>query len=297
MPGDYRPVSLTSAIAKLIEKVVVRRLLSLWKPSQYQYAHRAHFSTETALMQVADWVHDCLNSHHASTNNKGEFVWNRDRALAVFIDFSAAFDLIDHRLLSKKLRAKIKSSLLINWFDRFLYNRKDLTFMVHCDTLEDGQLQAAEVLKVIDRWSAENKMKINAAKSEALLFTLSSRTSAEKVPDASIPLGQDSIKVHAAHKDSLCKLLGLSFKNRASFSNHLRRISSTVRARAAQLSSVCTVTSGPPPHMASTFYKGFVESPALYGSSVDTAKATKTSFDRLETSEGKGPFIFYRGLR
>lgn len=346
-PGDYRPVSLTSAIAKLIEKVAVRRLLHLWSPCKHQFAYRAHHSTETALMRVVDWVYDCLNCNHIVEfkDKKGYDAtrWARDRALAVFIDFSAAFDLIDHRILAKKMRSSVPSNMLTNWFERFLHNRKaqtriesclsgkrtvsvgvpqgtvsgpqlfllyvddllrelteklphiepvmyadDLTLMIHGDTLEACKADAAKALEIVNNWSVVNKMRINASKSEALLFSTSTRTNTEKIPDCSIPLGEDSIKVHTVSRDSLCKLLGVTFDNRSSFTAHLRRISNNVKGRAAQLSSVCTVTAGPLPRMAKTFEIGYVESPAMYAAAIYSSVAHKTAINNLEVAQRVG---------
>ena len=348
---DYRPISLTSAIAKILEKVVVRRLLAIWKPSVNQYAYRKNHSTEDALVKVADFVHDCLNSFHTfpypipqpDGSTRTEERWRRDRAMAIFIDFSAAFDLIDHHRLAEILKDRVPSAFINKWFRNFLRGRyaqtrigrtmsksrpvtvgvpqgtvagpqlfllyvdemlreitakfpnvlpvmyaDDLTLIVPCDDMQDGIATATPILALLNKWAEENNMKINATKSEALLFSYSSRTEEDKVEDAVIPLGDNCINVNPVSTTSLSKLLGLLFENRANFSNHLKRISSTVRSRAAQLASVASTTTGPLPMHMRTFQLGLVESTALHGAAAYMTKATKTALETIDRAQRVG---------
>ena len=91
---NYRPVSILSPLSKVLEKVVFSQLYgyftrnNLLSPSSHGY--REHTSTLTALLQLYDkWA-------HAASMGK--------ISGAVFIDLSAAFDLVPPEILLKKLR-------------------------------------------------------------------------------------------------------------------------------------------------------------------------------------------------
>ena len=58
----------------------------------YQYAYRANHSTETALLFVVNQTKMALD--------------NRKGTVLVYIDISAAFDIIDHAILLRRLRLR-----------------------------------------------------------------------------------------------------------------------------------------------------------------------------------------------
>ena len=91
---NYRPVSNLPQLSKVIEKVILQRLTrhiedeSMFDP--YQSAYRANHSTETALLFVVNQIKMAFD--------------NRKGTALVFIDFSSAFDTIDHAMLLRRLR-------------------------------------------------------------------------------------------------------------------------------------------------------------------------------------------------
>ena len=90
---NYRPVSNLSFLSKLLEKVVVNQLNTHINSSntsnQYQSAYRKFHSTESALLKIH---RDILASMDAG----------KVTALTL-LDFSAAFDTIDHTILLSRL--------------------------------------------------------------------------------------------------------------------------------------------------------------------------------------------------
>ncbi|PWV08607.1 putative reverse transcriptase (RNA-dependent DNA polymerase) [Trypanosoma cruzi] len=52
---SYRPISLTSIVSKVAEKMVLKRLLWVWTPHTHQYAYR---SMRTTTMQLAHLIHE-----------------------------------------------------------------------------------------------------------------------------------------------------------------------------------------------------------------------------------------------
>lgn len=91
--NHYRPVALTSIIAKCLDKLILNTILSLVKPhvDPHQFAYKAKRGTENA---VACLLHTLLQHlDHAS-----------HYARVSFIDFSLAFNTIQRHLVIRKLR-------------------------------------------------------------------------------------------------------------------------------------------------------------------------------------------------
>ena len=86
---NYRPVSNLSFVSKILEKVVVSRLECHLQPNSLlddlQSVYRTGHSTETALLRV----------HHDITSALD----NNSCTILVMLDLSAAFDVVDHKIL------------------------------------------------------------------------------------------------------------------------------------------------------------------------------------------------------
>lgn len=96
-----------------MEKVVLEQILHYFSlnelNSDFQPTYKADHSTHTALTEMIDkWF--------SSTDKKRTFV-------TVLLDFSVAFNILDHRLLLMKLTAYGFSPTTINWMNSYLSNR------------------------------------------------------------------------------------------------------------------------------------------------------------------------------
>lgn len=93
--GNYRPITILPFFSKLIEKLFADRLMkylekfNLLTPRQFGF--RPKFSTELALIEFTDQIKNLIDSG----------CW----AAAIFIDFTKAFDTINHRILYAKLES------------------------------------------------------------------------------------------------------------------------------------------------------------------------------------------------
>ena len=90
---DYRPISVTPILSRLAERIIVRRWLLQSIPLdiiQDQFAFRPTGSTTAALVSLF---------HHV-TNRLLE---SNDYVRCLCIDFSKAFDTVDHDVLAHKL--------------------------------------------------------------------------------------------------------------------------------------------------------------------------------------------------
>ena len=113
-PEQYRPVSLTSHIMKVFERVVKINIMEhlvqqkLLNPGQHGFVPGR--STQTQLLQHYCDVYEAL----------AEGV----RIDTVYLDFAKAFDKVNHNILLKKVsKHKIKGKIGI-WIQEFLNNRK-----------------------------------------------------------------------------------------------------------------------------------------------------------------------------
>ena len=90
--SNYRPVSILPVFSKVLERLMYNRLLSFVNKSKilysYQFGFREEHSPNLALIYLIDKISSALDD--------GDYV------LGLFLDFSRAFDTIDHSILFEK---------------------------------------------------------------------------------------------------------------------------------------------------------------------------------------------------
>ena len=103
--GNYSPVSQITLISKLTEKIVYKQIIKYIEENnlldEFQSAYRALHSTETALINVMD---DFLNFNDSNCPIQ-----------ILLLDLSAAFDILDHSILEKRLLGLGIEKLALNW--------------------------------------------------------------------------------------------------------------------------------------------------------------------------------------
>ena len=113
---NYRPVSLTSIVCKLMESIlrehITKHLVNSKLLSDKQYGFISKRSTVTQLLSFLD---KCCES-----TSEGRVVD------CVYFDFAKAFDTVPHRRLCKKLAAYGIKGPILKWITSFLEGRKQL---------------------------------------------------------------------------------------------------------------------------------------------------------------------------
>lgn len=112
-PSDFRPISVLCALSKVAERIMHAQLVAWLRVNDIldplQTGFREGHSTQTALLKFTDDVRRGI-----------------DRGLltiAVFFDFSKAFDTICHLTLLNKLAAVGLSALALDWMASYLGGR------------------------------------------------------------------------------------------------------------------------------------------------------------------------------
>ena len=113
-PGNYRPVSLTSHIVKVFERVLKKILVnflesnSLISPNQHGFR-----SGRSTLTQLLAHVDDILKGWSKGLDSD-----------CIYLDYAKAFDKVDHALLVKKLELFSIHPIMLKWIKSFLMDRK-----------------------------------------------------------------------------------------------------------------------------------------------------------------------------
>ena len=112
--NNYRPISILSALSKILEKCVLNQITfyfileGLFTDNQYGF--RRGRTTTDCLVDLIEKITIALD--------QGEY------ALSIFLDLSKAFDTFNHSILLTKLIYFGIEGMENQWFDSYLHKRK-----------------------------------------------------------------------------------------------------------------------------------------------------------------------------
>ena len=209
--SDYRPISVTSILSRIVEKFIVRKFIIPALPVHDlhdQFAYKPSGSTTSALIAINHYVTHLLESH--------------SYVRCVLLDFSKAFDTINHPILFRKLQKLNLPANILLWICRFLTDRvqavhiggsisnwspinqsivqgsglgpylyiiyaADLKSLHSCNFLvkyaddttlivaEHSAVSIADEMENIQKWSRENKLTLNFKKTKEVIFRRTSK--------------------------------------------------------------------------------------------------------------------------
>jgi hypothetical protein len=112
-PKDYRPISLTSCIAKLCERLILKKLNEFLENKgliiKQQSGFRRQRQTKDNLAYLTQKIIESFN--------------RRKKVLSIFFDIQAAFDRVWHAGLIRKMIEIGIPSLIVLWVSKFLDKR------------------------------------------------------------------------------------------------------------------------------------------------------------------------------
>ncbi|XP_024874329.1 uncharacterized protein LOC112456176 [Temnothorax curvispinosus] len=172
---DYRPISILCTVSKALEHIVAEQIKAYLDDHDlldpHQAAYRKDHSTQTALIRILDDVKQAADA--------------RKVTIAIFFDFSKAFDNVNHYLLIEKLRNLGFSCSALRWMCSYLYDRSkvlryckynfyadDLCIYLHTELkyLAEAVQKVNQDISNIVAWATENRLSLNPSKTTAMIM-------------------------------------------------------------------------------------------------------------------------------
>ena len=255
IPSNYRPISLTSIMMKILERVIRKQIIAfmtkrcVFNPSQHGF--REGKSCLSALLTVYDNIMLTLNSSSSID--------------MIYLDFAKAFDKVDHNILLHKVKAIGIQGKLGIWIKNFLSNRTQHVRLPggksHCSSVISGVPQGtvlgpvlffilmSDISKDINcniiafandtrlysainspadcdslqcdlsnvyKWAESNNMKFNSKKFQYINFTVSPQCNTSNVY-----VSADSNLIDPSHT---VKDLGVLMSNDCMFDDHICQV-------------------------------------------------------------------------
>ena len=263
---NYRPICSLSPFSKIFERLIYNRMISFIEKynllSNTQFGFRKNMSTETALINYINKIHDGLNKKHY--------------VMSIFMDLSKAFDLINHSILKHKLEHYGFRGTFLDLIMSYVQNRQyfvsanghksstktvnigvpqgsilgPLLFILYINDMKNSSDKLhfsqfaddstatysssnlntcqttlkTEFIKVLD-WLNANKLIINLNKTNLMVFTNKTRRA-----DVSIDVNNHNIK-----EIKECKFLGIMLDNKLNWHSHINYISNKISKSVAIL--------------------------------------------------------------
>ena len=114
LPSNYRPISLTSVVCKMLETLIRDKLVNhleenkLLRDTQHGFRNK-----RSCLTNLLDFLYDVFN------------LYDESKAVdVIYLDFQKAFDKVPHKRLLVKLKAHGIDGLVLRWIENWLCNRK-----------------------------------------------------------------------------------------------------------------------------------------------------------------------------
>ena len=114
IPANYRPISLTSHIIKIFERVIRKKIVKFLEDNKLLFRNQHGFRAQrSCLTQLLAHIDNILNNQLINVDTD-----------VVYLDYEKAFDKVDFQILLNKLKAHNITGKLHLWLTNYLSNRR-----------------------------------------------------------------------------------------------------------------------------------------------------------------------------
>ena len=292
---NYRPVSITSHLIKVFERVLRVRLVAFLEDNAFLSKHQHGFrKSRSCLTQLLEHFDNVLKT-----------LCSGDEVDVIYLDYAKAFDKVDHNILLAKLHKIGVGGKMLEWLRNFLLNREQtvvvegiksrpqkvrsgvpqgtvlgpilfilyindqLDILRYClgkifadDTKLIGRIcsmlakeKLQEDLLGVIAWACANNMQLNETKFEVLNYTLNQSNWLRTLPFQSENYIYHTSDGTPLEPSSTVKDLGVLVSSDRSWSPHIFKTVNSARTMAAWILSVFSDRS---PTLMVTLYKSMV---------------------------------------
>ena len=321
LASSFRPISLTSCVGKVAERMINHRLYWFLETTNNLGKNQAGFrkgkSTVDQLFRLTQRIHDGFQS--------------KKHTLGVFVDLQQAYDRVWRKGLLVKLNDMGIHGNLYNWIKYYLIDRTIQTkvndalsskevleeglpqgsclsstlFLVYIKDLEDVitsenalyaddltlwathtdiSMAASEIrrnLKRLESYCEKWKLKISEPKTVYTIFTKSHKVAKEKIILR--------INKNILQKEQNPTYLGIQLDRQLTLKQHIENLKSKSTKRLRLLKKLATTEWGSDKTTLRSLYLGYVRSSLEYGAALMTSCSTANlkHLDRIQNSAAR----------